>query len=85
MPWFSYRCDNCKNEFRLILEERAKTAQCKCGCEAKNILKPAHVKVVEQLDNGLMARKVERIHNIEEILTERSDKFSVPSEENDDE
>jgi hypothetical protein len=66
----------CKKEFKISSEERAKTIACSCGAEAKNIFKAAHVKVMERLDNGIMIRRVERIHNIEEILEERADKHS---------
>jgi hypothetical protein len=31
--------------------------------------------MVERLDNGLMPRAVERLHNIEEIMEEREKKF----------
>jgi hypothetical protein len=32
------------------------------------------VTVMERLDNGAMARAVERIHNVEELMEERSRK-----------
>jgi hypothetical protein len=31
---------------------------------------------MERLDNGVMARAVERLHNVEEILDERSKKHA---------
>jgi hypothetical protein len=43
-------------------------------------LKPGTSRVVEVLDNGLMPRKVERLHNIEEIMQERNDKFKKETE-----
>jgi hypothetical protein len=94
MPWFTYKCTSCNHRVKVILDERLPEIKCDaydlmsdgpCGQPMKPVLKAANVKVVEQLDNGAMVRKVERIHNIEEILQERSDKFSVQQEEGDDE
>lgn len=78
MAWFTYKCKVCGYEFRKVLDERVPTVPCElsdtCQGEAAPVLKPCHVKIVEQLDNGVMVRKVERLHNIEEILEERSDR-----------
>jgi hypothetical protein len=36
--------------------------------------------IIEKLDNGLMGRAVERLHNIEEIMNERADKHTAETE-----
>jgi len=75
MGWFSYKCNTCENTFRKSLPLRKKTQECViCHEEAEVILKVGSVQVVERLDNGAMARAVERLHNIEEIMDERDAK-----------
>jgi hypothetical protein len=39
------------------------------------------VSIVERLDNGIMGRAVERLHNIEEIMNDRADKHSKEFEQ----
>ena len=76
MAWFSFHCSDC-GPFRKSLDRRAKTAPCpKCEKTSPLVLRPASVQVVERLDNGAMARSVERLHNIEEIMEERNEKSS---------
>lgn len=93
MGWFTYQCTSCGVRKKVSLDERLPEIKCDaydlisdgpCGKTAKPVLKPSHVKVVEQLDNGIMPRRVERIHNVEEILAERSDKHSIPEDEDDE-
>ena len=74
MAWFRYKCEE-HGEFKLSLEEREKTALCPtCKRESNGIIKLGSISVVERLDNGAMARAVERLHNIEDIMEERSRK-----------
>ena len=76
MARFSFSCEDC-GSFRKSMERRAKTTACpSCGKLSPLILKPASVQVVERLDNGAMARSVERLHNIEELMEERNEKSS---------
>lgn len=39
------------------------------------------MQMVERLDNGLMPRAVERLHNIEEIMAERDSKHAIAEED----
>lgn len=76
MAWFSYECPD-HGQFRKSFKKRERTAECPvCGGQGKAIMKAASIQVVERLDNGAMARRVERLHNIEEIMEERADKHS---------
>ena len=71
MAFFTYDCPEHGN-FRVSLDKREKLRQCpKCGADSKPVLKVGTVRVVERLDNGAMVRRVERLHNIEEIIEER--------------
>jgi hypothetical protein len=46
---------------------------CECGGEFQRTdVNGLNTVVKEILDNGVMVRKVERIHNIEELMKERS-------------
>jgi hypothetical protein len=81
MAWFTYECKT-HGQFKLSLQKREKEHPCPtCGDIAKPVIKAGSVSVVERLDNGSMARSVERLHNIEEIMSDRSDKHSIPDEE----
>lgn len=76
MAWFRYECPE-HGSFRKSLKKRKKTAECPvCGGLGKAIMKAASVQVMERLDNGAMARSIERLHNIEEIMEERADNHS---------
>ena len=55
-----------------------------CGGIGKPVYAVAPTKIMEKLDNGLMARAVERVHNIEEITAADADAHSGPAEEEDD-
>lgn len=76
MPVFSYKCE-AHGAFTKFLKVREKTYVCpKCNASCKALIKIGTVQVVERLDNGAMARTVERLHNIEEIMNERADKHT---------
>jgi hypothetical protein len=51
--------------------------------ESKAVLKPGTLRVTEILDNGVMVKRVERLHNIEEIMDERNASHSVKQDEED--
>lgn len=54
--------------FTKLLKIREKTLPCPtCGELSTNQLKAGTVRVMDHLDNGLMARAVERLADIEEI------------------
>jgi hypothetical protein len=77
MAWFSYNCKE-HGTFRISLEKRLKEADCPvCGQKSPVILKPGTVRVTEILDNGAMVKRVERLHNVEEIMREREKKFKL--------
>ena len=76
MGWFSYECPE-HGLFKVSLNKRQKEMFCPvCKESSKPILKVSTFQVVERLDNGAMARRVERLHNIEEIMDERDAKHS---------
>ena len=77
MGLFTYSCST-HGAFKVSLPTREPNRSCpECGAAALPVLRGGTVRVVEVLDNGLMGRKVERLHNIEEILDERADKDSA--------
>lgn len=79
MAWFSYKCPE-HGVFKLQLDKRSKTYACpQCQAESSAVLKGGTTQVLERLDNGLMARAVERLHNIEEIMSDRSDEHDRQS------
>ena len=74
MAWFSYTCPE-HGDFKVSLPKRQKRSPCPtCGKDSDGIIKLGTIQVKERLDNGAMARKVERLHNIEEIMNDRADK-----------
>lgn len=88
MPIFTYKCPD-HGEFKKYLDKRLKVLYCdKCGKESKSIVKIGSITVMERLDNGAMARAVERPHNIEELIDERNSKWEEqqfkPPEESED-
>jgi hypothetical protein len=81
MAWFTFKCP-AHGEFRVSLVRRERVVSCPtCKTESKAVIRTGSISVVEQLDNGAMARKVERLHNIEEIMSDRADKHSENTEE----
>lgn len=80
MAWFSYNCKT-HGPFKKSLEERMKTNPCpKCSIECKPLIRSGTSQVVERLDNGAMGRAIERLHNIEEIMEDRDEKFKDQTE-----
>ena len=68
MPAFYLKCNLCNKEARKIWP-KFKTSSCKCGGVFLRLDKNnASAIIKETLDNGAMVRKVERIHNIEELV-----------------
>jgi len=68
MPIFTYNC-TAHGAFHKMLATRNKEHPCpQCGESSKNVFKVGTVQSVERLDNGLMARAVERLTDIEEIV-----------------
>jgi len=81
MAWFSYTCGT-HGDFKISLEKRESTQKCpKCQAECRGIIKAGTSRTVERLDNGAMGRAVERLHNIEEIMSERDANHSMQQDE----
>jgi hypothetical protein len=83
MAWFTYECLE-HGRFTASLPKREKKYKCPvCQVEGGAIIKGGDtMQVLERLDNGAMARAVERLVDIEQIMEERSDKHSnFPSED----
>ena len=83
MAIFSYYCAE-HGVFKVQLVKRTPVSLCKCGAEAKPIIKGGSVRVVERLDNGVMGRSIERLHNIEELMDERNEKYTLKQDEDED-
>ena len=72
MPAFYIKCNKCAKETRKIWP-KFKATTCECGGAFNRLDKNnASAMVKETLDNGAMLRKVERIHNIEELVKEQA-------------
>lgn len=81
MARFKYKCPD-HGEFVVCLDKREKKANCPhCGKESRAIIRAGTIQVMERLDNGAMARAVERLSNIEEVMSERSDAHSKMEKE----
>ena len=84
MAWFSYECPD-HGLFKESLNKRMKYFPCPvCTKACRSIIKMGSVQVKERLDNGVMARGVERLANIEEIAEERNRKFSIQQDPEED-
>jgi hypothetical protein len=85
MARFTYSCRE-HGSFTLQLEKRERSRPCpSCGADSRAVLKSGTMQMVERLDNGVMPRAVERLHNIEEIMDEREKKFKQVDPDEDSE
>lgn len=97
MARFTYKCDRCGETFKVSLERRYASYPCPhnlsspgsttiapCGGQGKPVFSVGNTKVMERLDNGIMPRAVERIHNIEEITAADADAHSIDIPEDED-
>lgn len=77
MPTFTFKCLT-HGYFEKWQKESAKITLCpQCLSQSPKVFRVSGgVSIVERLDNGLMGRAVERLHNIEEIVNEQADKSS---------
>ena len=81
MARFKYKCPE-HGEFTISLEKREKKVNCpQCNKSSRAIIRAGTIQVIERLDNGAMARAVERLHNVEEVLEERSENHSKMEKE----
>lgn len=75
MPLYYFRCTGCSTESKLILEpaDANTLLACKhCHEPLQRTPKPPTTRIVEQLDNGLMGRRLEREADAERLYKERS-------------
>jgi hypothetical protein len=83
MAWFTYKCEE-HGKFKVSLTKREKLRPCPtCSKDACAIIQLGTTRIVERLDNGAMARAVERLHNVEEIMEERANKHAESEPEGD--
>ena len=71
MPLFRWKCQKCEKVSRTIAETRPVLVECECGGTPVFVTRGSSM-VMETLDNGLMARKVERPANVEQLLQDRN-------------
>lgn len=72
MPVFNYQCPKCLKQSAVLgqseTDESKQERSCReCGTRLERAHQPLTSKSVEILDNGLMARPVERLTNQEEL------------------
>lgn len=72
MPLFNFKCDSCGSKNRIILNKYSAQMCEKCGSEMRRIPKPPSSRVTEVLDNGFMAKSIERLADIERVSKEES-------------
>lgn len=77
MPVFYFECPVCKMPDRMILSPSEAKGDVPCrteGCSGKlkRTPKPPSTQITETLDNGMMARKLERLAEAETIHHERA-------------
>lgn len=74
MPVFSYECSSCKTSFSKLLPKVEAEQRCKCGGVGKRKLKTVPgLSVYEHIDNGVMARALDRPADAAKIFRERSE------------
>lgn len=79
MPIKTFRCLSCKKEIRRLISDNLyyKNAQenlvlsCPCGGTRELVTKGPTTQIMERLDNGAMARSVERHADAEAMMEER--------------
>ena len=71
MPAFHLKCNQCQKTKRRILA-KYKELPCECGGVFERDQGDITSQIKETLDNGAMVRKVERLHDIEAMVKERS-------------
>lgn len=72
MAAYFFKCKE-HGEFGKILPREVKTQPCPtCGTKSKRRPRPTTVSSQETLDNGLQARRVERIQGATELYRERA-------------
>jgi AraC-like DNA-binding protein len=77
MPTLTFKCPH-HSYFTKWFKDPVQSTPCsQCNEISTRVFRiSGGVSVVERLDNGVMGRAVERLHNIEEIVNEQADKSS---------
>jgi len=77
MPIFNFFCEKCQKQVRRVLAPEAMLGPVlhqECGSELKRVQSPPSSQVKETMDNGIMAKKLERYANAEELYKDRAAK-----------
>lgn len=77
MPLYNFRCSKCWKLTKKIMlasefEDSPGWITCECGYTAPREMSPPSTKTMEVLDNGRMAKPVERLADAERIFAERA-------------
>ena len=74
MALFSFSCPE-HGEFSVMLKKGDSKYPCpQCGVEARRIVKVGSVRVTERIDNGMMAKGLDRLQDVDEMIDERNAK-----------
>ena len=84
MPLFYYYCTQCDIYSKRILEKPIKSNCIKCSFILIRTPKPPSSQKLETIDNGYMARRIERPVDIGELTKERATKHTRENPKNDD-
>jgi hypothetical protein len=85
MAFFYFKCPR-HGRFTAVLARRQAAAPCpKCMSMAAAVLGVPGATTMETLDNGAMARKVTRMHDVEELLDDVAEKDSARFHKNHEE
>lgn len=75
MPAYHFICLECYcKQTRVFIDKSCvDTAKClMCGGKIKRVVTGPSSQIMEKLDNGIMVKAVERLHNAEELFKERA-------------
>ena len=72
------QCTQCLHTKKYFLNNSTERPDCcKCGGATKRSALPPSIQVMETLDNGLMAKQVERLSNAPELYSRRIPKQAI--------
>jgi putative FmdB family regulatory protein len=80
MPLYYFRCGPCNSQIKVFCKPEKLQDERKCKTCGSNLVRNQQsptTNVMEILDNGLMARAVERIADAEEVFKERARKDTL--------
>ena len=75
MPAYHFICLECERKQTRVFMDKScvDTAACiSCGGKVKRVATGPSSQIMEKLDNGIMVKAVERLHNAEELFEERA-------------